>query len=101
MDAFVAAIGAECYVSRDAVVEAVRVSGAFNVIHMATAVKVGIFVAGTDAFDRERLQRRRLVSSSTESDAVTLLSTRRRTQSSASSSGIVAVRSRPSGNGAT
>src|SRR5262245_28623287 len=39
---------------------------------MATAVKVGIFVAGTDAFDRERLQRRRLVSSSTESDAVTL-----------------------------
>ncbi len=72
VDPFIDAIGAECYVSRDAVVEAVRTGGAFNVIHMPTAVKVDVFIAGSDAFDRERLQRRTPVSFSSDSEHVTL-----------------------------
>lgn len=72
IDAFIAAIGSDCYVAREAVVEAVGTGGAFNVIHMPTAVKVDIFVAGLDAFDRERLQRRIPVSFSSGSDSVTL-----------------------------
>ena len=72
MDAFISAIASECYVSRDAVAEALRTGGAFNVIHKPTAVKVDIFVAGSDAFDRERLQRRTPVSFSSGSAPVTL-----------------------------
>jgi len=72
IDAFIAAIGSDCYVARDAVVEAVGTRGAFNVIHMPTAVKVDIFIPGRDALDRERLKRRMPVSFSSGSDAVTL-----------------------------
>jgi hypothetical protein len=72
IDAFISAIGAECYVSRDAFVEAVKVGGAFNVIHKPTAVKVDIFVAASDAFDRERLTRRIPVVFSDDDDSVTL-----------------------------
>lgn len=72
VDALVDAIGAECYVSREAVVDAVRKGTAFNVIHMPTAVKVDIFIAGTDPFDRERLQRRTPVSFSSDPGSVTL-----------------------------
>ena len=72
VDGFVDAIGAEWYVSREAVVHAVREGGAFNVIHMPTAVKVDIFVAGIDVFDRERLQRRTPVSFSSDPGQVTL-----------------------------
>ena len=52
--------------------DAVREGGAFNVIHIPSAVKVDIFVAGEDAFDRERLQRRTPVSFSGDPDSVTL-----------------------------
>jgi hypothetical protein len=72
IDAFIDAIGDECYISRDAVAEAIREGGAFNVIHMPTAVKVDIFVAGPDTFDRERLKRRIPVSFSSDPNAVTL-----------------------------
>jgi hypothetical protein len=72
VDAFVSAIGAECYVSRDAVAEAVGAGSAFNVIHVPTAVKVDIFVAGADAFDRERLKRRVPVAFSSGLQPVTL-----------------------------
>ncbi len=72
IDALIDALRSECYVSRDAVVEAVRTGGAFNVIYMPTAVKVDIFVAGVDAFDRERLQRRIPVSFASDSGPVTL-----------------------------
>lgn len=72
IDAFIDATSTECYVSRDAVVEAVRAGGTFNLIHMATAVKVDIFVAGFDAFDRVRLQRRMPVAFSGGAKPVTL-----------------------------
>ena len=72
VDAFVAMIDTDCYVSREAVVDAVRDGGAFNVIHKPSAVKVDIFVAGSDAFDHERLARRMPVAFSSDRDAVTL-----------------------------
>jgi len=70
--AFVDAIEADCYVSREAVADAVREGGGFNVIHMPTAVKVDVFVAGLDAFDRKRLQRRTPISFSSDPGSVTL-----------------------------
>lgn len=72
IDRFVDAMSPDCYVSREAVAEAVPAGGAFNVIHMATAVKVDNFVAGSDAFDRERLRRRIPVTFSSDPDSVTL-----------------------------
>jgi len=71
-DAFIAAIGPEYYVSRAAVVDAIRDGAAFNVIHTPTAVKVDIFVVGADGFDRERLKSRMPVAFASESDSVTL-----------------------------
>lgn len=56
---FLTALGDHYYVSAEAVTEAVRAGGAFNLIHFATAVKVDLFVAGDDAFDAERLATRR------------------------------------------
>lgn len=52
------ALEADYYVSESAVREAIGLSGSFNAIHMDAAVKVDVFVAGDDAFDRERLERR-------------------------------------------
>jgi hypothetical protein len=49
------------YMSADAVREAVRTGGTFNLIHFATAVKVDVFVTGGDVFDAERLSRRKRV----------------------------------------
>jgi len=53
---FVEAVGSEYYVSETAVREAVRSGTSFNVIHLGTAVKVDVFVAGEDPFDRERIR---------------------------------------------
>ena len=58
IDPFLDAARSECYLSREAIVEAVHSGGSFNLIHIPTAVKVDIFVAGSDALDRARLQRR-------------------------------------------
>jgi hypothetical protein len=51
------------YVSPDAVRAATgaRSGGTFNAIHLATSVKVDLFVAGDDPFDAERLAQRRRV----------------------------------------
>lgn len=47
------------YVDGDAVADAVRRRGSFNVIHLATMLKGDLFVAGSDLLDREQLRRRR------------------------------------------
>lgn len=39
----------------------VRAAGSFNIVHIESAVKVDIFVAGSDPLDRERLRRRRRI----------------------------------------
>jgi hypothetical protein len=61
--ALVAALAGAFYVSADAAREAAATSrgGAFNVIHLATAVKADLFVAGDDPFEAERLAQRRRV----------------------------------------
>lgn len=51
----VAALGEGWYVSHDAVREAISRSGSFNAIHLATAVKVDVFVVGADPFDAQRM----------------------------------------------
>ncbi len=51
-------LAGDWYVSREAVAEAVSRAASFNAIHLASAVKVDVFVAGNDAFEAERLRRR-------------------------------------------
>jgi hypothetical protein len=46
------------YVSREAVEDAVRSTGTFNVIQIHGAIKIDVFVVGNDPFDRERLRHR-------------------------------------------
>lgn len=58
VDPLLRALDADYYVSESAVREAIRLGGSFNAIHMDAAVKVDVFVAGDDAFDRERLELR-------------------------------------------
>ena len=53
-----AALGPAFYVSEEAVRDALKLDGSFNAIHLATAVKVDVFVAGRDPFDAERLAHR-------------------------------------------
>jgi len=58
VDALLAALGDRYYVNPDAAREAAAMGGSFNLIHLATAVKVDLFVAGADPFEAERLARR-------------------------------------------
>ena len=46
------------YVDIDSVREAVRARGSFNIIHLATMVKVDLFVASEDAVSRRQIERR-------------------------------------------
>lgn len=57
----VAALGAEWYVSRDAVLDAVRRRSSANLIHLGTMQKVDLFVLGDGLLDRRQLARRRRV----------------------------------------
>ncbi len=60
------ALGREFYVSEEAVREALRFGTSFNAIHLPTAVKVDVFVAGQDAFNAERLAHRQRVQVQTD-----------------------------------
>lgn len=71
----IAALGADFYADDDAVSSAVARSTSFNVIHAATAVKVDVFVAGTDAFDHDRIARRRAVHVDPSSEGVLYVDT--------------------------
>ena len=53
------ALAGTFYVSEEAMREALRYGTSFNAIHLPTAVKVDVFVAGRDAFNAERLAHRR------------------------------------------
>lgn len=55
---FVDAVEEEYYVNGSAVREAIRSAGSFNAIHTSGAVKVDVFIAGSDPFNEERLARR-------------------------------------------
>jgi hypothetical protein len=56
LDAFVDAVSPDYYVSPTAARQAVRSGASFNVIHVGAAVKVDLFVAGSDQFNEERLR---------------------------------------------
>jgi len=51
----------EFYVSEEAMREALRFGTSFNAIHLPTAVKVDVFIAGGDPFNAERLEHRQRV----------------------------------------
>ncbi len=53
-----AALRPDYYVDEEAARDAVRAHGSFNAVHMLAGVKVDFFVAGSDAFERERLRTR-------------------------------------------
>ncbi|MFL5613018.1 MAG: hypothetical protein ACJ796_05090 [Gemmatimonadaceae bacterium] len=58
---FVDSLGDPFYADVSAAIAAVRAGSSFNVVHIESAVKVDIFVAGADPFDQERLQRRQRI----------------------------------------
>jgi hypothetical protein len=59
--ALVASLSPDYYVDATAALEAVVTGGSFNVVHVATGVKVDLFVASHDPLDQERLRRRQRV----------------------------------------
>jgi hypothetical protein len=56
-----AALHGDWYVSEDALRDALSHGGSFNAIHLATSVKVDVFVVGADAFDAQRVKSGRTV----------------------------------------
>lgn len=69
VDPLVEAFGRDFYVSRDAALEAARRRASFNLVHMASAQKVNLFVLGDDLLDRRQLERRRRIRVSEDGDA--------------------------------
>lgn len=61
VEPLVTALERDYYIDADTVREAVRTAGSFNAIHLSSAVKVDVFVAGDDAFNAERLEQRERV----------------------------------------
>jgi hypothetical protein len=49
----------EFYVSREAMREALRSHGSFNIIHLETAFKIDLFIQGVSEFEGQLLDRRR------------------------------------------
>lgn len=54
----VASLHPDYYVDEDAARDAVKAGGTFNVVHVRAGIKIDFFVAGADAFERERLRKR-------------------------------------------
>jgi len=54
----VSAIEATYYVDAEVARQMTESAGSFNAIHLASAIKVDIFVTGDDPFEQERLRRR-------------------------------------------
>lgn len=55
----VSALSQEYYVDLDAVVEAIRSRSSFNLVHLATMIKIDVFIAKGSAFDDNAFARRR------------------------------------------
>jgi hypothetical protein len=58
---FVASLGEAFYADASAAIQAAQSGTSFNIVHIETAVKVDVFIAGEDPFDRVRLRRRQRV----------------------------------------
>ncbi len=59
-DPLARALAAAFYADADAIRQAIRARGSFNVIHLETMFKVDVFVAGPRPFDRAQLARSQL-----------------------------------------
>ena len=55
------ALGTDYYVSEDAARSAIRRNASFNVVQLATVLKVDLFVLGNSLLDRRQLERRQRV----------------------------------------
>ncbi len=51
----------EFYVSREAMEEALKSHGSFNIIHFGTAFKIDLFIQGPNEFERQLLDRRHML----------------------------------------
>ena len=58
VEPLVAALSREFYVDRDAVVDAVGRRAMFNVVHLATMLKVDLYLLSGRPFDRQSFERR-------------------------------------------
>ncbi len=58
-DKFYELLQEEFYVSKEAMNEALRSHGSFNLIHYGTSFKIDLFVQGTSEFEQQLLPRRR------------------------------------------
>ena len=58
VDPLMAGISADYYVDRDAAQDAIARRSMFNVVHLATMLKVDIYVLTSRSFDRESFRRR-------------------------------------------
>jgi hypothetical protein len=67
---FTAALAGAWYVSEEAARDAIARGTSFNAIHLATGVKVDVFVVGTDAFDAHRVARGEAVRVGSEPSAL-------------------------------
>lgn len=61
VDAFAHALGDDFFVDTDMIRDAIRRRGSFNIIHLATMLKVDVFVLGTEDFALEEMRRRAAV----------------------------------------
>jgi hypothetical protein len=61
LEALFRELGDEFYVSREAALRAVQACGSFNLIHIPTVQKVGLFTPERTPFAREQIRRRRTV----------------------------------------
>lgn len=66
----VRALRPEWYVSEEAVGDAIARGTSFNAVHLATGVKLDVFVVGSDRFDAERVATARPVQIGSEPDAL-------------------------------
>lgn len=57
LEALLRVLEPDYYVSREAGLEAIRGRRSFNAVHIATGVKVDLFVRGDSLFDREEFRR--------------------------------------------
>jgi len=62
VDAFVGALGSDFYVDAAMIRDAIRRRASFNIIHLATMLKVDVFVLGNEDFASEEMKRRTAVS---------------------------------------
>ena len=61
VDAFVRTLENDFFVDAEAIRDAIRRRASFNIIHLATMLKVDVFVLGNEDFAQEEMQRRAAV----------------------------------------